>query len=364
MKILTRYILQNFLSSFFISLTALTGLFLVFDFFERMRVFVRENAAASDAALYLLYKIPMIVHLMTPVAVLVATLFAIGRLSQSSEITAMRACGASIISLAKPLLFCGILISGAIFLLAETILPSATQKVDEIYQLDIRKSAESGKFSRTHFWYRDKNSFYSIGLYDSRLEKLHFIDRYTLDKDFTVIEKLSAVEAQWHGEPIAWLLSDSVELKKIPDTPRYLSSVFKQIPLLINENPKDFYSMRQNPETMNRKELLNYSNKLASEGVPITEYLVAYHAKLSFPLVNFIVILVAFPFALFSARSGNMSVSFISGVTAGFMYYIVHAISTSLGSAELLPPLLSAWTANIFLGAIGGYLLSSADYSK
>ena len=102
--------------------------------------------------------------------------------------------------------------------------------------------------------------------------------------------------------------------------------------------------------------------KLKKEGISVTKYYVDLAAKISFPFINLIVVLIAFPFALISARSGNITKSFIVGISVGFLYYVVHAFSTSLGSAELIPVVPAAWAANILLGCAGGYFLSGMEY--
>ena len=104
--------------------------------------------------------------------------------------------------------------------------------------------------------------------------------------------------------------------------------------------------------------------KLRGEGVSVTSYLVDLAAKLAFPFVNFIVVVIAIPFALIPARSGNLTMSFVAGVSIGFGYYIVHALSISLGKAELLPIVACAWTANVLLGSLGGYLLAGAESNE
>jgi lipopolysaccharide export system permease protein len=113
---------------------------------------------------------------------------------------------------------------------------------------------------------------------------------------------------------------------------------------------------------MSYAELKKYTNKLREEGVAATNYLVDLAAKTSFPLINFIVVLVAFPLALTPARSGSLTLSIVSGVCIGFGYYVIHALSLSLGNAELIPVTAAAWTANILLGSFGAYLMASAEY--
>jgi len=360
--VIDRYILRQFFSVLMLCLFAAVSLFLVFELFERMRVFVENQSTLWQAVEYLGLKIPLIIQLMTPVSVLVAVLISIGRLSQLSEITAMRACGASVFSLVRPLLIAGFVVSVLMFVMGETLVPWATQRVEEIYHLDIKKKDIKGRFSKANFWYRDKNKFYSIGFYNSRTSTLEGISLFKIDDHFRLQKRIVASSASWGGSPlIGWSMKDVAEA--VPSGKSDFSvTTFRELPLVIKEKPRDFYNLERSPETLSYTELRQYIAKLSGDGVPVTRYLVDLAAKVSFPLVNLIVVLVAFSFALIPARSGNMSLSFVAGVSTGFGYYVVHAISTSLGSAELLPVTLSAWSANILLGTIGGYLIARAEY--
>ena len=93
MKILTRYILSLTLKNLLLSLMVFTLLFLVIDFFEHFDNIVGEGASVISTAQYFLFKIPLTVSLMLPVAMLLATMLTLGLLSKNSEITAMRAAG-------------------------------------------------------------------------------------------------------------------------------------------------------------------------------------------------------------------------------------------------------------------------------
>ena len=361
--ILDRYILRQFLSVLLVCLLAATSLFLVFDLFERMRTFIRSDASFLDAFTYMALKIPLIIHLMTPVAVLIATLLSIGRLSQQSEITAMRACGNSIFRIAKPLFIAGAIISVAMFIMGETLVPWATDSLEEIYNIDIKKKDISGEYTRTNFWYRVDNTFYNINLYDSRTKSLENLSLFQFDDHFTLNRRLDAVQATWSENPLVnWTMSEVVEIG-LNDKEGFQVATYPKLPLLIKEKPEDFRSSRRRPETMSYFHLRKYIEKLKAEGVQVTGYLVDCAAKISFPLINLLVILVAFPFALAPARSGSLTIGFICGISIGFLYYIVHAISTSMGSAELIPVIPSAWTANILICCLGCYLMANSEFN-
>ena len=362
--ILHRYLLREFFGILFVCLLAAVSLFLVVDLFERIGAFITEKSSLFQVLSYLFYKIPLVIHLMMPVAVLVATILAVGRLSQLSEITAMRACGASVISLSKPLLLTGLFISCGMMLLGETVLPWASQRVDEIYNVDIKKKVEKGTFSRSNFWYRSKNRFLNIGLYDSSAATLQSISMYEFDDAFRLLRRTDAREATWAGSSrVGWIMKDVIEIS-VDTQGKINSSAFSRLPLVIDEQPTDFYNMEKKAETLSFPALRKYIDKLRHEGVSVTSYQVDLAAKLSFPFVSFVVVLIGIPFSLIPARSGSLAWSFVAGVTIAFGYYVVHAISVSLGKAELLPILGSVWTANIVFGSIGGYLLAGAEQSE
>ncbi|MCC6221491.1 MAG: LPS export ABC transporter permease LptG [Deltaproteobacteria bacterium] len=361
-NILQGYIVRQFLNALVLCLAVSLSIFFVFDLFERINLFFKEYATFAQIASYMLFKIPLIAHLMTPVAVLIATLVSIGQLAQKSELTAMRACGVSMFRIALPLICIGALISAIMFISGETIVPWATNRVEEIYNFDIRKKAQTGKVSKANFWYRKDNKFYSIDFYDSRSATLQGVTIFEMTDNFALAGRIDAEEVVWKGPAMRWLMKNVVEtsfnLEGRPNVSR-----FQTLPLVISEKPKDFYEIKLRPETMSYWELGNYIEKLQREGGAVSKYLVDLNAKLSFPLITVIVILVAFPFALLPARSGSLTKSFIAGISLGFGYYFVHAFSTSLGAAELIPAFPAAWTATILLGCLGGYLIAGADFA-
>ena len=89
----------------------------------------------------------------------------------------------------------------------------------------------------------------------------------------------------------------------------------------------------------------------------MTSYMADLYAKISFPFINLVLVLVVLPFALLPARSGSMAPSCLAGLTIGFAYFAVHSFSLALGRAELWPPLLAAWMANLVM-AIAGLILN------
>ncbi|MCC6932171.1 MAG: LPS export ABC transporter permease LptG [Deltaproteobacteria bacterium] len=359
--IISRYVIRQFFINLFICLVTAISLFLIFDLFDHSRIFIKENATFGQTILYLLYKIPLIVQLMMPVAVLISTLVTVGRMSQLTEITALRACGLSVFRVAIPLLGVGLFISILMLIFSETVVPWATVEVENLYNLDIRRKVETGKFSRANYWYRSGRQYFNLGFYNSTNSSINNLSIFEFNKENTLTRRIDTPVVYWKSSQVGWIMYDATETIFAPDL-SFSAYNYPQLPLTIKETPKDFYLLQRKPETMSYQELGRYIEKLQADGVPVLDYLAQQSAKLAFPLVSLICVLISFPFALTPARSGTLTASFLAGVTIGFGYHIVHAVCISLGSAELLPVTLSAWSTNILFSLFGAYYITTIDY--
>ena len=104
MTILFRYILREYAKIFFMCFAGLMTIYLVIDFFEKIRRFLRYDSDIISMLTYFALKIPAISFQIAPFAILMATLLTLGLLSRSNEITAMRCCGISLLWITSPFL--------------------------------------------------------------------------------------------------------------------------------------------------------------------------------------------------------------------------------------------------------------------
>jgi lipopolysaccharide export system permease protein len=336
-------------------------LFLAIDFFDRIDNVLAEDVGALLIASYFIFKIPFIVSIMLPIAMLVATLLTIGLLSKTSELTAMRASGNTISWLARPIFFSAIIVSLFSILVNETLLPYSQRRVREIYNIDIRQKDITGGYSQYDFWWRSRNHFYSVGAFDSRTNTLHNFSRFEVDEDFNIVKRTDAPTVSWIDPILGWTMNNVTEYYFNTDTSAPDVRNFRSLPLPIPEKPLDFYDSETDPFTMSYVQLSNFIKRQREIGVSVAGYMADLHAKISFPFVIFIITLVALPFSIRSSRHGSLAVGFVSGLVIGFTYYAVHSFSISLGRAELIYPLLSAWAANILMGLVGIILIMGAE---
>ena len=111
MSILNWYVLRGFLLSFFMSIFiltfAMTGANLI-----KVLDLVSEGASAWAFLQFVMYILPIVLTYTIPWAVMVGVMQVFGRLSADSEITAMRACGISIMQIVSPIMLVTMLLTG------------------------------------------------------------------------------------------------------------------------------------------------------------------------------------------------------------------------------------------------------------
>ena len=139
MNILFRYMLREYVKIFGMCFSGLMTIYLVIDFFEKVRRFLRYDAHALDVLAYFVLKMPAISYQIAPLAVLMATLLTIGLLSRSHEITAMRSCGISLYWITSPFIFLGTVLAMVLFLFSSTVIPLALAKAEQIKTTQIEK---------------------------------------------------------------------------------------------------------------------------------------------------------------------------------------------------------------------------------
>lgn len=360
MSILERYITSEAVKNLLICMIGFTMLFIIFDFFDRIDMIMRERPPLGVVILYFLYKIPPVISVTMPIAMLVAVLFTIGMLSKNSELTAMRAGGITILKIARPVFVIALLLSLFSLALSEYIVPHCQRRVRELYNIDIRAKDQTGDYSQKDIWWRSGNDFFTADLFDSRTNSLHRVTRLEVDSNFEVVKRTDSMITKWVSPLFGWSM-DVVETLKFEDNQVIDRSRLPSVTLPIQETPRDFYDAETDPQTMSYSQLQSFIAKQKANGLPSSQYLADLYAKLSYPFVILICTLVALPFAIKPARSGSLAISFLAGLVIAFMYYVIHSFSLAMGRAEFWNPVVAAWMANLIMGTVGFILNIGAE---
>ena len=357
LPILGRHVGVEFLRTFALTMLAFLAIYLLADFFDRFDSFLEHDAPASAIARLFLYRIPIIMTQVTPLAVLAGGLIGLGLLARQNEFVAMRACGVSVWQVLAPLAALAAVISAATFAWNETVVPASARRWHQVWNREIKQKRSAGVFTGREFWYHGGAGFYNVDRIVPRRHQLIGLTVYQLGTDFRPARLIRARSATWTGggwnlEAPRTLHFDTDPSREVPGTPPGFA---------LPETFDDFRVVSVEAEEFSYRMLRDQIASLQSKGVDASESWVDLHLKVALPVASLVLMLVAVPLAARGTRVSSLAAAVGSGFVLGFAYFVVLAFARALGQTGALPPLLAAWTSNLLFALIGVYNLLGAD---
>ena len=133
MRILTRYVLTEFIPPTFIALAVFTFILIVDRIFDLVRLIINRGVDALLVMKLLGYLLPSLLSLSIPMAVLAGALLCFGRLSNDNEITAIRSSGISLYRVVAPVIVFSLILSLSLIPLNQNIAPDYLYKFRKLY---------------------------------------------------------------------------------------------------------------------------------------------------------------------------------------------------------------------------------------
>lgn len=359
MKIIDRYITKEFLLPFFGCVILFLSLSIIIDLFSRLEDVFKNSVQWPILLKYYLTFLPFLFVRTAPMSALLATLYVLTNLEKYNEITVLKASGLNIWRISLPLFFLGLFISMTASAINDKVVPQANLISTGIKEDYLDKESEEHK----------ERTVENIAIYGTHNRLIHvrsFSVKESLLRDITILEqdkneqvtsKIQAKQAKWEKDH--WTFLDCVlynyNLSEGAEEPAH----FKKMLIDIEEKPKDFLRRESSAEFMSFKKLKRYIERLAVARVKIVQKLkVELYYKVSFPFVSLIIIFLGIPFALNSQSTGGGKIAGIGlCIIIAFCYYTVEALSLALGKRGTLPPLLSAWLANLLFSVVAVMLI-------
>jgi lipopolysaccharide export system permease protein len=352
MKKLDKYILKQFILTTLFGLITFMAIFLIIDLMENLDDFLDNNVTNAIIIQYYIAFLPEIIKLMTPVAVLLGSLFTTGKLSTNNELTAMKAGGMSIYRYMLPIMMVTILISGASVYFNGWIVPYANQHKFSIERTYLHKNLESS--ARTNIYLQDgqKRIIY-IAFYDgtSNFGSRASIQEFTTSSLHSISQRWDGIQLLWDSTDQRWTMKNGlyrIAKFKGEHFEKFDSYTFTNLTF----TPKDIIKKVEKPEEMNYNELGDFIKRQQKSGNDAARWLVDYHNKVAFPFASVIVVLFGIPFS-FAKRRGGIAVQVGISAAVVFIYMVFMKISSVFGYNGDLDPLLTAWMANIIFFTAG-----------
>lgn len=358
MTILFRYVAREIFTYFFIVLAAVISIYVAVDFIEKIDNFMEAGVPASRCVVYLLYKLPFIFVQIAPVGFLLAILVALGLMSKSNEIIALKSCGIGKLHLLKPTLVLGVFFCGALFVVSEVVVPVFMVNANQIWLQEVRKKNIFA--SKTNdIWMRAARQIIHIKQYEPEKKRVSGITIHTFDDHFRLIDRIDAESGEHKNG--RWQLNHAIRQVFDESSDGYQLTSLDTLAAEIDLNPDDLAQATKRSDEMGLRELGDYIEKVEREGYGAVRYRVDYHGKIAAPFVCLFLSLLGTAIGLRGKLREGMPVSITYGLGIAFLYWIFNSVCLSLGYAEMMPPLVAAWVANLVFFSIAGFLVLNAN---
>jgi lipopolysaccharide export system permease protein len=349
-KIIDRYILAKFLSTFLFVVTVLTLVICVIDFVEKNEDFIQNKPGlAKILGVYYLNFAPYYANMLSPITVFIAAVFVTVQLATRTEIIAILSSGVSFLRFMVPYFIGSIIIGVCIFFLNGYVIPRANSK----------RVAFEVQYLKDQFTYSGRNIHLKVGpttyaYLESYSNQLNTGYRFTLEsiinRKLTV--KTTADRFVWVPQKKCWRL-ETYTIRTFDSTGKENFVEGVALDTVLRLTPQDFSSDYMRYETLTTPELTDYLAEMQMRGADnTTPYQIEKYLRVTYPFAIVILTIIA---VILSARKsrGGAGFQITLGLILAFVYIIFFIMSRSIAQAGFMNPLLACWLPNIVFTGIG-----------
>ncbi|MCH5173805.1 MAG: LptF/LptG family permease [Bacteroidales bacterium] len=352
-KIIDRYIMKKFLSTFFTALLIIIALVIIFDISEKIENFVEHEVPLKSIVFdYYVNFVPYFINMFSPLFVFITVIFFTSRMAANSEIVAILSGGISYHRMMVPYIVSAALIALFSLGLNLFIIPKSnasrvefeTKYVDQHYTKYSRNNVHY-QIAPGQFVYVQSFSAYNNTAYKFTLETI---------KDNKLVSKLSADSAVWDSTMDGWHLrryflrdygsglGDRVRSGEAMDT-------------VIALKLSDFYRNQKTVETLQQKDLNALIETQKMRGDANVMYAqIEKNRRMTLPFSAFILTIMAV--ALTSKKKrGGIGFNLALGIGLAFLYILFLKFSEMFVYTGTMPAGIALWIPNIvytFIAAI------------
>ncbi len=323
------------------------SLFFFFDLVEEIQSVGRHAATGYTlvhALTYVALIIPSHLYELTPIAVLIGTIFVMARLAQSSEFTILRTSGLDPWRALRSLLTLGMGFVLLTFALGDYVSPYA----DRTAQL--LKARYTGRITvgQTGAWLKEKQAYgqYAVNVGELASDGvLHDVRIFEFDNRGSLMSMMQVDSAVVSDDDESWQLQkvnridfpigdakkanvDRTQLDTLR-WPNRLSAEMVAAALL-------------KPERMRTIDLFQYIRHLQSNAQAAQRYEIEFWKKVFYPLSCLVMVVLALPFAYLHFRSGSITTYVFGGVMAGISFFLLNNVFGYIGNLQSWQPWLTA----------------------
>jgi lipopolysaccharide export system permease protein len=352
-RTISRYFGLRFLNAVIGSFVGVVVLAGMIDYVELMR----RGADWPRATPWLLaqvsmFRVPQLAERIMPFSVLIGAMSCYLSLSRRLELVIARAAGISAWQFVAPAVIAAFLFgvfATAVYNPVSATLQERSKRIEDEVVGAVETALQD---STSGFWVRQKSADGAaiINAKSSRDQgaNLGAVTVFTFDVDGHFQQRIEAKDASLQDG--YWLLED-VRIYA-SGKPLVAQPTYKLLTNLTLEQVRESFAT---PETVPFWQLPTYIEMAERAGLEAAGYRLQYDELLARPFLLAAMVLLAASVSLRFFRFGGVQKMVLSGITAGFLLFVLSKITDDMSKSELLSPVTAAWTP-VVVGGLTGFL--------
>ncbi|NHB92135.1 LPS export ABC transporter permease LptG [Photorhabdus cinerea] len=351
--VLDRYIGRTILQTILMTLFMLVSLSGIIKFVDQLRKVGQGEYTTISAGLYALLSVPKDIQIFFPMAALLGALLALGTLATRSELVVMQASGFTRMQVAGSVMKTAIPLVILTMIIGEWVAPQGEQMARN-YRA--QKMFGGSLVSTTKgMWAKDGADFIYIQRVMSDTE-IKGVNIYHFNDDKKLLSVKYADSAVYDEENDLWKLSQ-VEESDLTDSKKITGSQRISADWKTRLTPEQLGVVALDPEALSISGLYQYISYLKQSEQESGRYQLNMWKKIFAPLSVAVMMLMALSFIFGPLRTVPMGVRIITGITFGFLFYLLNEIFGPLSLVYSMPAVLAALLPSLLFLALSIYLL-------
>lgn len=356
LKILDKYIIKKFLTTFFFMLAVIMILAMVFDLADRLGEFIENKAPISDIIfVYYFNFILLYGNMFSFMIIFISVIWFTAKMAQDTEIIPIWNSGKPFSRFVRPYMIGATILVVISLFINHIVLPGSNRSRLDFEELYYRDALSVSNYSAEY----PGNQIVQFGNYYSDDKKINDFVLQRFDKNDSLLYFLSARSATNEEGTKKWHLTDYYE--RIVGYPADKLNEGHSKDTTFIFTIEEMATRNSVATAMSSWELVDFIEKEKAKGsgeVPIFE--LELHQRTSNPFATYILTIIGITVASRKKR-GGIGINIAIGLLIVLIYIFAMKITAVAAENVGFPALIASWIPNVIFAFIAMYMYRTAQ---